>query len=145
MGRSAGRKPAHTPPKAPDGAWKISFSLGELHRELTLPREPQQDRTEWVKPPLGCPTDHEGVTGTSGRGSEHTWSHGSVLSAPRGMLSSHCTLCQEPNPALGRASLSPGTFLVAGSSLNKRSRNAGPEPELQAPVPSHCQPAPHGP
>lgn len=63
---------------------------------------------------FGWPTGQEGVAGPSGRGWEHAWSHGSEPPAPQGMLSSHCTLspCQEPNAALARAALSPGTLVL---------------------------------
>lgn len=88
-------------------------SSGCLHGELSLHPGPQLDGVEWVKPPLGCSTGQDGVTGTNGCGSVHTWSHRSVPRVPPRMLSSHRTLspCQKPNSDLVWAALSPGTLV----------------------------------
>lgn len=84
-----------------------------LRGELSLLLEPQPDKTEQVKPPLGCPTGQDEVTGTNGCSSVPPCSRSSVPPAPPGMISSHYTLilCQEPNSDLGCAALSPGTLV----------------------------------
>lgn len=115
---------------------------GHLHGELSLHPGPQPDRTAWVKPPLGCHTSRDGVTGTNGCSSVHTWSRRSVSPSPPGMLSSRRTLspCQEPNSDLSCAALSPGTLVPRRCEQPEQTRAvcraaAG----MLAPSPAHCR------
>jgi len=139
----------YSPAEDPASTQGIDFPLGVPHHVRAAawgaqlaPGTAAQDRPRWAKPPLGCPTSQDGVTGTSGCSSVHPQSCRSLPPALPGVLGSRCTPGprQEPNPDLGPTALSPGTLVPHRCEQPEQTRSvcraaAG----MLAPSPARCR------